>query len=391
MRLIERSTATSPKEPHLALGSGSSVLHWFTQTAVDLADRRNKIDKVDEQIIRLLNDRADLVHEVGVIKKAAGQPIYVPEREEQVLRGLATKAVEMKSRLPEKSIRAIYREIMSAALALEKDITIAYFGPHATNTHQAARSRFGASVNYIPEVAIAEVFDAVARGNADYGVVPIENSTEGPVNPTLDVFMGSDLRICAQIMMKIENHLVAKCDRAGIHKLYSHPQVFGQCRTWLKQHFPNADLIEVASTPRAAEQALQQPNSGALVGRMAAEEFGLPFLDENIQDNPNNVTRFLVIGKNMAQPTGADRTSLMFCIRDEPGALFKAIEPFNRMKISMSKIESRPSKRKAWEYFFFVDADGHADEQPLKDAINELEKHCSFLKILGSYPAPCVP
>ena len=353
---------------------------------MSLADLRTKIDIVDEQIIRLLNERADLVHEVGVIKKADGQPIYAPEREEQVLRALATKAVEMKSRLPESSIRAIYREIMSAALALEKDLTIAYFGPHATNTHQAARSRFGTSVNYVPQVTIADVFDAVARGRADYGVVPIENSTEGAVNHTLDVFMESDLRICAQILMRIENHLASKCPRDEIRRLYSHPQVFGQCRQWLQRTLPNVELIEVGSTPRAAELAASEPNSGCLVARMAAEEHGLPIIEQSVQDNPNNTTRFLVLGLKASPPTGDDRTSLMFCIRDEPGALFKALEPFSRLCISMSKIESRPSKRKAWEYFFFVDVDGHADQSPLKEAVAELSNQCTTVKILGTYP-----
>ena len=353
---------------------------------MSLADIRTKIDVVDEQIIRLLNERADLVHEVGVIKKADGQPIYAPEREEKVLRALAAKAVEMKSRLPEQSIRAIYREIMSAALALEKDITIAYFGPHATNTHQAARSRFGTSVSYVPQVTIADVFDAVARGRADYGVVPIENSTEGAVNHTLDVFMESDLRICAQILMRIENHLASKCPRGEIRRLYSHPQVFGQCRQWLQRTLPNVELVEVGSTPRAAELAASEPNSGCLVARMAAEEFGLPIIEQSVQDNPNNTTRFLVLGLKASPPTGDDRTSLMFCVRDEPGALFKALEPFNRLRISMSKIESRPSKRKAWEYFFFVDVDGHAEQTPLKEAVAELSNHCTLVKILGTYP-----
>ncbi len=353
---------------------------------MSLDDIRTKIDTVDEQIIRLLNERADLVHAVGVIKKADGQPIYAPEREEKVLRALAAKAVEMKSRLPEQSIRAIYREIMSAALALEKDITIAYFGPHATNTHQAARSRFGTSVSYVPQVTIADVFDAVARGRADYGVVPIENSTEGAVNHTLDVFMESDLRICAQILMRIENHLASKCPHGEIRRLYSHPQVFGQCRQWLQRTLPNVELIEVGSTPRAAELAASEPNSGCLVARMAAEEFGLPIIEQSVQDNPNNTTRFLVLGLKASPPTGDDRTSLMFCVRDEPGALFKALEPFNRLRISMSKIESRPSKRKAWEYFFFVDVDGHAEQSPLKEAVAELSNHCTLVKILGTYP-----
>jgi chorismate mutase/prephenate dehydratase len=326
------------------------------------------------------------VHEVGLIKKSEGAAIYVPEREEQVLRGLASKARELKSRLPEKAIRAIYREIMSASLALEKGLTIAYFGPEATNTHQAARGRFGASVEYTACTTIADVFDSVARGNADYGVVPIENSTEGAVNHTLDVFMESDLRICAQILMKIENHLAAKCAKSELRKLYSHPQVFGQCRNWLRHNLPSVELVEVGSTPRAAEMAAKEPHSGALVGAMAAEFHGLSILERSVQDNPNNTTRFLVIGHNSSQPTGDDRTSLMFSLQDKPGALFAAIEPFKALKINMSKIESRPSKRKAWEYFFFVDIDGHASEQKVIDALDALAKHCTFVKILGTYP-----
>ncbi len=353
---------------------------------MSLDDVRKKIDAVDSEMIRLLNERADLVHEVGEIKKAAGQPIYAPEREEQVLRSLAAKAREMKSRLPEKSIRAIYREIMSAALALEKPLTIAYFGPYATNTHQAARSKFGASVEYAPCTTIADVFDAVARERADYGVVPIENSTEGAVNHTLDVFMESNLKICAQILMKIENHLAAKCPREEIKKLYSHPQVFGQCRHWLQRTMPNAELVEVGSTPRAAELAAAEPSAGALVGRMAAEEYGLGIIEPSVQDNPDNTTRFLVISPTFPAPTGDERTALMFTVRNEPGALFHALEPFNRLHISMSKIESRPSKGRAWEYFFFVDVDGHASDVPLREAIHELTKHCTQVKVLGTYP-----
>ena len=351
-----------------------------------LPEIRKKIDAIDDQLIRLLNERADLVHEVGIVKKAEGTEIYAPEREESLLRALAANNAALKGRLPESAIRAIYREIMSASLALEKDLTIAYFGPPSTNTHQAARSKFGASVHYIPEVSIADVFDVVARGKADYGVVPIENSTEGAVNHTLDVFMESELRICAQILLKIENHLSAKIPREQIKKLYSHPQVFGQCRNWLRHNLPHVDLVEVSSTPRAAELAASEPRAGAIVGRMAAETYELTILDESIQDIPNNTTRFLVIGRTASPPTGDDRTSLMFCVQDKPGALFHALEPFNRLRISMSKIESRPSKRKAWEYFFFVDVDGHAGEPKLAEALAELEKHCSFLKILGTYP-----
>lgn len=351
-----------------------------------LPELRTKIDGLDEQIIRLLNERADLVHEVGVIKKAEGASIYAPEREEQVFRGLVAKAKELSSRLPDRSIRAIYREIISASYALEKGLVIAYFGPEATNTHQAARSRFGASVEYAAQVTIADVFDAVSRGAADYGVVPIENSTEGAVNHTLDVFMESDLRICAQILMRIENHLAARISKSAIRKLYSHPQVFGQCRNWLRTNLPHVDLIEVSSTPRAAELAAKEPDSGALVGNMAAEFHGLQIVESSIQDNPNNTTRFLVIAHRTSPRTGDDRTSLMFSLQDKPGALFSAIEPFKRLKINMSKIESRPSKRKAWEYFFFVDIDGHTDDGPVQEALAELETHCTFVKVLGTYP-----
>ena len=355
---------------------------------MSLPEIRKNIDIIDDQLIRLLNERADLVHEVGLVKRAEGTAIYAPEREEHVLRSLVDKNRALKGRLPEKAIRAIYREIMSASLALEKDLTIAYFGPVATNTHQAARSKFGASVEYVPEVSIGDVFDVVARGTADYGVVPIENSTEGAVNHTLDMFMESDLRICAQILLKIENHLIAKIPKDQIKKIYSHPQVFGQCRNWLRHNLPDVDLIEVSSTPRAAELASLEAEAGsaAIAGMMAAEAYGLQIVEASIQDIPNNTTRFLVIGQSGSPATGNDRTSLMFCVRDEPGALFRALEPFNRLKISMSKIESRPSKRKAWEYFFFCDVDGHATEPRVQEALAELEQHCTFIKILGTYP-----
>ncbi len=353
---------------------------------MSLSDIRRKIDTLDDQLLKLLNERADLVHEVGVVKKAEGTEIYAPEREDQVFRSIIDKNQSLGGRLPERSVRAIYREIMSASLALEKDLTIAYFGPEATNTHQAARNKFGASVRYVPQVSIGDVFDVVARGNADYGVVPIENSTEGAVNHTLDMFMESELRICAQILLKIENHLIAKIPLQEIRKIYTHPQVFGQCRQWLRHNLPHVDLIEVSSTPRAAELAASEPTAAAIAGRMAAEVYGLNIIEPSIQDIPNNTTRFLVIGHTPSPPTGNDRTSLMFCVRDEPGALFHALEPFNRLKISMSKIESRPSKRKAWEYFFFADVDGHASEPKLEEALSQLEKHCNFVKILGTYP-----
>jgi len=344
---------------------------------------RKQIDEVDTKLLELLNQRADLVHEVGVLKKESGLNIYAPEREEALLQGLERKN---DGRLPATAIRAIYREIMSAALALEKGLIIAYLGPQATWSHQAARAKFGASVDYSPQANIGDVFDQVARRRADYGVVPIENSVEGAVNHTLDLFMDSELKICAQILLRIENNLLSNEPKEKITRIYSHPQVFGQCRKWLKANAPELEWIEVSSTTKAAEQASREPGAAALAGAMAAEVYGLEILERSIQDSPNNTTRFLVISHDTCPPTGADKTSLMFCVQDRVGALYSAIEPFNRLKLSMSKIESRPSKRKNWEYFFFVDIEGHCDDELVKSAISELEKHCTFVKVLGSYP-----
>lgn len=353
---------------------------------MDLKELRTKIDALDTELIRLLNERADCVHGVGEIKRADGLEIYAPEREEAVLSALVAKNQALGGRLPPGSVRAIYREIMSASLALEKELAIAFFGPEATWTHQAARGKFGASVRYLAQPSISAVFDAVARGRADYGVVPIENSTEGAVNHTLDVFIESDLRICAQVALKIEHHLMARVPREAIRCVFSHPQVFGQCREWLRINLPGVDQIEVASTSRAGEMAAAADDAGALAGRMVAERSGLTILEAGVQDFPNNMTRFLVIGPRDCPPTGHDRTSLMFGVPDRAGALFAALEPLQGAGISMSKIESRPSKRKPWEYVFFVDVEGHREDEALIRAMHALEDKCSFLKVLGSYP-----
>ena len=344
---------------------------------------RKQIDALDSELLRLLNERADLVHEVGEIKKKDGLEIYAPEREEKLLQSLIKKS---EGRLPEKSIRAIYREIMSAALALEENLKIAYLGPEGTWTHQAAINKFGHSVAYSPQPSFTEVFEQVARRVADYGVVPIENSTEGAVNHTLDLFADSPLKICAQILLPIDNALMSVIPREEITKLYSHPQVFGQCRGWIQKNFPTAEIIEVSSTTRAAEIAKHEPGAAALGGKLAAELYGLDLLEPSIQDRTTNTTRFLVLSHNTCPATGNDRTSIMFSVRDRPGSLFSALKPFNEFEINMSKIESRPSKRRDWEYFFFVDVLGHCEDQKLITALDELGEHCSFVKILGSYP-----
>jgi chorismate mutase/prephenate dehydratase len=352
---------------------------------VNLDDIRKHIDEIDGNLLDLLSDRADLVHQVGEVKKRDGLQIYAPEREEALLRRLIERN---KGRLPEKSIRAIYREIMSAALALEDDLKIAYLGPEGTWTHQAAIKKFGHSVAYSSQPNFAEVFDQVTRRQADYGVVPIENSTEGAVSHTLDLFVDSPLQICAQILLRIENGLMASIPREQIKTLYSHPQVFGQCRNWILRNFPEADLVEVSSTTRAAQLARDNAAQGAaaLGGALAAEMNGLTMLESSIQDRATNTTRFLVIGEKTCPPTGKDRTSILFAIHDRPGSLVRALQAFDQFQINMSKIESRPSKRKDWEYVFYVDLSGHCDDPELKNAIEELEKHCSMVKLLGSYP-----
>lgn len=347
---------------------------------------RKKIDELDEQLLVLLNRRADLVHEVGEIKRKNGGPIFAPDREETLLRSLVEKNATIAGRLPATAIRAIYREIMSASYALEKGLSIAYFGPAGTYTHEAARNKFGASVDYLPQANITDVFASVARGSADFGVVPIENSSEGAVTHTLDEFMDSELKICAQILLRVEQNLLAKCPREAIRKIYSHPQSLGQCRQWLRSNFPNAEIVAASSNTRAAQHAAEEPGTAAIAGKLAAELYELNILESSIQDSAFNTTRFLVIGPQSCPPTGNDKTSLMFAVRDQSGALFAALEPFERLGISMSKIESRPSKRKAWEYFFFVDIEGHAEDAPVIEALKELETRCTLVKILGSYP-----
>ena len=354
---------------------------------MSLTPIRKKIDALDEQLLELLNQRADLVHEIGEIKRQNGGAVFAPDREEVLLRTLVEKNANLGKRLPSTAVRAIYREIMSASYALEKGLTIAYFGPAGTYTHEAARSKFGASVEYAAQASITDVFATVAKASADFGVVPIENSSEGAVTHTLDEFMDSELKICAQILLRVEQNLLAKCPREAIKKIYSHPQSLGQCRQWLRSNFPTAEIIAASSNTRAAQHAAEEPGAAAIAGKLAAELYGLNILESAIQDSAFNTTRFLVIGPHSCPPTGKDKTSLMFGVQDKSGALFAALEPFERLGISMSKIESRPSKRKAWEYFFFVDIEGHAHAPLVIKALGELEKRCTLVKILGSYPS----
>lgn len=348
-----------------------------------LQQLRSRIDEIDSKLVRLLNDRTRLVLEIGKLKQASGGEIYAPDREDAVYRRIAEKNT---GPLTSEQLRAIYREVMSSALALEKPLTIAYLGPEATYSHMASVQKFGASVRYEPMPSIADVFTDVAKGRADYGVVPIENSTEGAVTHTYDMFVDSDLKICAQILLPIRHNLMSACPRDQIKKLYSIAQVFAQCRQWLQVNMPHVELVEVSSSTRAAEIARQEPNAGALASALAAEKYGLTIHDENIQDSSENVTRFLVIGRKYPAPTGNDKTSLMFAAQDRVGALHDSLAAFKKHKINLTKIESRPSKKKAWEYYFFVDCIGHCEDARVKKALAELARHTMFVKILGSYP-----
>ena len=350
---------------------------------MSLTEHRQAIDQLDAQIVKLLNERTRHVLAIGEIKLKAGEEIYAPHRERAVFeRVCAHNAGPMTN----EQLRSIYREIMSSALALEKTMTIAYLGPEATFTHQAAIRRFGSSLKYASQKTIADVFTEVSKKRADYGVVPVENSTEGVVTHTLDMFVDSDLKIVSQIILPVQQCLMSNSPRAQIKKLYAHPQSLAQCRGWIQNHLPRVEIIETSSNARSAELASQGKKAAAITGFLAAEKYGLEILEQDIQDNAANATRFLVLGRQCSPPTGQDRTSLMVSVTDKVGALHEALAAFRRSKINLTKIESRPSKRKAWEYFFFIDCDGHAQDKKVARAIQNLGEHCNFVKILGSYP-----
>ena len=350
---------------------------------MNVSELRKQIDAVDDKIIRLLNQRAKLVLRIGKLKKDTSDEVYVPSREKKVI---AHVRKANKGPLNDGSIIAIYREIMSGSLALERSIRVAYLGPSSTFTHEAARSRFGGSVLYVACETISDVFSAVKKDQADYGVVPIENSTEGAVTHTLDEFVGTKLKVCAEIYLLVSHHLLASGPRGNIKRILSNPQVFGQCRNWLHSEMPNVDLVPVTSTARAAEIAARDKQSAAIAGSLSAEMYGLKKLVANIQDMSENVTRFLVIGRAYGQTTGDDKSSILFSVKHSAGALHRALESFKRYGINMTKIESRPSRRKAWEYLFFVDIEGHVSEKRVRDALKDLEKHCTFMTVLGAYP-----
>ena len=350
---------------------------------MNIPEHRKVIDRLDEQIVRLLNERTRHGLAIGDIKLKAGEEFYAPHRERAVLDRICQLN---QGPMTDEQLCTIYREIMSSALALEKTMTIAYLGPEATFTHQAAIRRFGSSLSYASQKTIADVFAEVSRNRADYGVVPVENTTEGVVTHTLDMFVDSDLKIVSQIVLPVQYCLAGNGRLQDIQRLYVHPQALGQCRQWVQEHLPKVEIFETSSNARSAELGAKGKVNAAITGILAAEKYGLRVLEQDIQDNADNATRFLVLGRQCSPPTGNDRTSLMLSVADKAGALHQAIAAFRRHKINMTKIESRPSKRKAWEYFFFIDCDGHVQNRKVVKAIQLLGKHCNFVKVLGSYP-----
>ena len=350
---------------------------------MDLSHLRKDIDGLDAKIIRLLNDRAAITLTIGKEKIKNKKPIYAPDREQDVLKRI--KALN-EGPIKNEAVEAIYREVMSASLALEKPLRIAYMGPEATFSHLASLKKFGSSVGHVACDNVAEVFSKVESGDCDYGVVPIENSIEGVVTHTMDLLVDSDLKICSQVLLNVTHHLMSKGSLSQIKEIYSHPQILGQCRNWLMKNMPKANLIPVVSSTKAAQIVAGKKNAACIASQIAASLYKLTILKSNIQDSAHNITRFLVISTMDVPPTGKDRTSLVFSIKDKVGALHAMLTPFMKHKINLTKIESRPSKKKAWDYYFFVDCEGHQSNPPVARALAQLEGMCKFLKILGSYP-----
>lgn len=353
---------------------------------MEIEDYRRRIDALDAEIVRLINERAECAHRIGQAKLKTDRPAYAPDRERQVLEKVAAAGT---GPLPPAAIQGIYREIMSACRSLERRLSVAYWGPPASNTHVAASRRFGSQSDMVEVGSIAETFDAVTRGNADVGVVPIENSTEGVIAQTLDQFLLGDLRISSELYVPIHHNLLSLAPSLDkVKRVYTMFQATGQCRTWISRHLSHVQLVDTTTTARGAELAAADPEAGAIANHAAAERFGLSILAENIEDNPRNHTRFWVIGRLEPAPSGRDKTSLLFAVPHTSGALVRALNVLSDHGVSLTFIESRPTKQTPWEYVFFVDVQGHPDApgSPLKEALPHLKEHCLFLRVLGSYP-----
>ena len=349
----------------------------------DLKRLRDAIDSVDDGILEALNRRAKLAREIGGLK--AGQA-YRPEREAQVLTRIKEKN---QGPLSSETVALLFREIMSACLALERPVTVAYLGPRGTFSERAALKHFGIAAEAMATASIDEVFRAVESGAADFGVIPVENSTEGAVGRSLDLMPQTPLKVCGEVVVRIHHHLMAKSKPASfadVKRVFSHGQSLAQCHEWLNANLPKAERVAVSSNAEAARRAAEEAGSAAVAGEMAAEHYGLTILASNIEDEPNNTTRFLVLGDYAPKPSGRDKTSLILSARNRAGAVYEMLTPFATRGVSMTKFESRPSRVALWEYLFFVDIEGHRDDANVASALAEVEKIAGYLKVLGSYP-----
>jgi len=351
-----------------------------------LREIRTRIDQLDEQIQGLINERAQCAQEVAEIKLRhdPNAQFYRPEREVEVLRLVKSRN---RGPLDDETMARLFREIMSACLALEQPLEVAFLGPEGTFTQAAALKHFGHAMRAVPLGAIPDVFREVESGSAHFGVVPVENSTEGVISHTLDMFMSSTLRICGEVTVRIHHHLLSRAeDLSHVKRIFSHQQSLAQCRGWLDLNLPHAERIGVGSNAEAAQLVVSEEGAAAIAGETAAEIYDLGKLASNIEDEPHNTTRFLVIGKRDAQPSGRDKTSLLLASRNEAGGLHSLLTPFADHGISMSRIESRPSRTSLWEYVFFVDVEGHREDPGVIAACDELRKEAKLFKVLGSYP-----
>jgi chorismate mutase/prephenate dehydratase len=357
----------------------------------DLSSFRERVDHVDKQIVQLLNERARLIVEIGRVKRSAGIPIYAPHREQEVLRRVLGANA---GPLPDRTMEAVYRELMSGSFALEHPLRIGFLGPPGSFSHQAAVKQFGSSVSFEDLHEIAGVFTEVQRGHCHYGLVPIENSTGGGVVETLDALrdVAGEINIYSEVLIEVHHVLLANCEPRQIRKIHSKPEVFSQCRNWLSTQFPGVDLVAAPSTSRAVQIAKAEHEadstcgSAAIASALAGQLHGLNALFPDIEDNPNNITRFFVISKQSAQPSGKDKTSIMFNTADKPGALVSVLRVFEEAGINLSHIDKRPSGRLNWQYTFFIDAIGHRDDAVMARAITDARTHCLELFVLGSYP-----
>ncbi len=350
---------------------------------MNIEELRKNIDKIDEEILRLLNQRTELALKIGELKAKTDKNYYVPTREKEIINRLTNIN---KGPFPNTGLSAVYREIMSACRSLEKPLTVAYLGPEATFTHIASIKNFGSSAIYKPMRTEAEVFREVETKRADYGVLAIENSTEGAVNPTLDAFVKSELKICSEILVQISHYLLSKVPFEQIKEVHSHPQVIAQCRGWIERNLKDIRLVAESSSAEAAKIAANSDYIAAIGSRLAADLYGLNILAEKIQDIPNNMTRFFVIGHHYSERTGNDKTSMLFSVRHKAGALANALLLLAKHGLNLTNIQLRPSGMKAWEYIFFVDLEGHIDDEPVRSAYEELQRESLLVKMLGSYP-----